>query len=121
MNKIKPKTYVPHERFVCDWTVKKKCLFQYGMLSSYVTDGIERKKYGMFSFKQSKWLEKGIKFDYQKQNKAKNDSEKGFHKIPNTEIYGKTMENVRIRCKKEFNRKGDGKKILKEQSKRTFF
>ena len=32
----------------------------------------------IFSFKQSKWLEKNISFNTQKRSKAKNDFEKDF-------------------------------------------
>ena len=35
-------------------------------------------------------------------------------------FYGKTMENIRNRCKIEFIRKDDNKKIIKQQSKLIF-
>ena len=40
----------------------------------------------IFSFKQSKWLKKRISFDTQKRNRAKNDIEKDFYKLPNIAI-----------------------------------
>ena len=53
------------------------------------------------SYKQSKWLENYISFNTQKRNKATNDFEKDFSKLLINEFYGKTMENVRNRLKKE--------------------
>ena len=66
------------------------------MLKFYVRHGmVVEKIHEIISFKQSKWLlEKYISFNTQKRNKAKNESEKDFHKLLNDAAFGKMMENV---------------------------
>ena len=63
-------------------------------------------------------MEKYIKFKTQKRNKAKNDFEEDFYELFNNAIYGKTMEKVRSRIKREFILKKETDKIIK-QSKLT--
>ena len=65
-------------------------------------------------------MENYISFKTQKRNKAENDFEKDFYKFFNNAIYGKTMENDRIRRKVEIIRKDDTDKIIKQQSNLTF-
>ena len=74
---------------------------------------IVEKIHELISFKQSKWLEKDIKFNTQKRNKAKNEFNKDFYKFLNNAFYGKTMENVRNRLGLEFIKKYEYKKIIK--------
>ena len=74
----------------------------------------------VISFEQSKWLEKYIDFNTQKRNQAVNDFEKDFYKLLNNAFYGKTMENVRNRCKIEIIERDDYNKILRWQRKLTF-
>ena len=63
------------------------------MLKFYVRHGmIVDKIQEIFSFKESKWLEKYIGFNTEKRNRARNDSEKDFYKLLNNAFYGKTME-----------------------------
>ena len=91
------------------------------MLEFYIKHGmIVDKVHNVISFKQSKWLEKYIKFNTQKRNQAVKDFEKGFYKLLNNAFYGKTMENVRNRLKIKFIKKDDYKEIIKHQSKLTF-
>ena len=94
------KNYVSHKNLICDWTDKKKYLIHYRMLKFYVRHGMKfNKVHSVTSFKQSNWLEKYIDFNTQKRNRTVNDFEKHFCKLLNNPFYGKTMENVRIRCK----------------------
>ena len=121
MTKIKPDTYTQTKKLICDWSDKKNYLVHYRMLKSYVKHGmIVDKFHEIISFKQSKWLEKYIKFNTQKRNQAVNDFEKDFYKLLNNAFYGKTMENVRNRCKIKFIKKDDINEIIKQQSKLTF-
>ena len=121
MKSIIPKNYVSHKKLICDWTDKKNYLIHYRMLKFYVRYGMKIKKvHSVISFKQSKWLEKYIDFNTQKRNQAKNDFEKDFYKLLNNAFYGKTMENVRNRCKIEIIKRDNYDKILKQQRKLTF-
>ena len=65
-------------------------------------------------------VRKKIDFITQKRNQAVNDFEKDFYKVLNNAFYGKTMENVRNRCKIEFIKRDECNKILKQQRKLTF-
>ena len=115
------KNYVSHKDLICDWTDKKNYMIHCRMLKFYVRHGMKiNKVHSVISFKQSKWLEKYIHFNTRKRNQAVNDFEKNFYKILNNAFYGKTMENVRKRFKKEFIKKDEYDKILKQQKKLTF-
>ena len=106
MKAIKPDNYTSTKKLICDWSDKKNNLVHYRLLKFYIRHGmIIDKVHNIRSFKQSKWLEKYISFNTQKRNKAKNDFEKDFHKFLNNAFYGKTMENVRNRFKKNLLRK----------------
>ena len=121
MKKIKPKNYTKSKKLLCDWTDKKNYLIHYRTLKVYVRFVLVIDKiHEIISFKQSKWLEKYIKFNTQKRNKAKSNFEKDFYKILNNAFYGKCIENVRNRVRLEFNKKDDYTEILKQQSKLTF-
>ena len=121
MKSIKPENYGKSKKLICDWTDKKKYLIHYRMLKFYVRHGmLVEKIHEIISFKQSKWLEKYISFNRQKRNKAKNDLKKDFFKLLNNAAFGKFLENVRNRLGLELIKKGDIKKIIKQQSKLTF-
>ena len=121
MKSIKPENYTKSKKLICDWTDKKKYLIHYRMLKFYVRHGmIVEKIHEILSFKQSKWLEKYISFNTQKRNRAKNDFEKDFFKLLVNAAFGKFLENVRNRLGLELIKKGDIKKIIKQQSKLTF-
>ena len=121
MKSIMPKNYVSHKKLVCDWTDNRNYLIHYRMLKFYIRHGMKIKEvHRVISFKQNKWLEKYIDFNTQKRNQAVNDFEKDFYKLLNNAFYGKTMENVRNRCKIEIIKRDDHNKILRWQKKLTF-
>ena len=121
MQSIMPENYVSHKKLICDWADKRNYLIHYRMLKFYIKHGMKIKQiHSVISFKQSKWLEKYIDFNTQKRNQAVNDFEKDFYKLLNNAFYGKTMENVRNRCKIEIIKRTDYNKILKWQRKLSF-
>ena len=77
------------------------------------------KIYEIISFKKSKWLENLINFKTQKRNLATNDFKKDFYILLNQAFYGKALENVKNRVKKEFLKKEDNDQF-KQQSKIAF-
>ena len=82
MNKTKPENYISDKKLICDWTDEKNYLVHYRMLNLYVRHGmIVVKVHEIISFKQSKRLEKYIRFNTQKRNKAKNDFEKYIFRL----------------------------------------
>ena len=102
MKSVKPENYTKSKKLICDWTDKKKYLIHYRILKFYVRHGmIVEKIHEIISFKQSRWLEKYISFNTQKRNKAKNNLEKDFFKLPNNAafwyIFRKCSEAIRIR------------------------
>ena len=116
MKEIKPDTYTPTKKLICDWSYKRVYLVHYRMFKIYVRHGMEIENvHSVISFKQSNWLEKNISLNTQKRNRAKNDFEMNFYNLLNNAFYGKTMENVRNRKKVEFIKKDDTDKIMKQQ------
>ena len=115
MKKIKPSTHNETRKLLCDWTIKRNYLIHYRMLKFYLRHGvIVDKIHEIISFKQSKRLEKYIKFNTQKRNKAKTDFERDFRKLLNNAFYGKTKENVPNRLLKKFNKKDNTDEIIKQ-------
>ena len=74
----------------------------------------------IISFKQSRWLDKYIKFITQKRIRAKNEFENVFYKFFKDAFYGRTVENVRKRLRLEFIKNYEYKKIINQLSKLTF-
>ena len=117
MKRIKPKTFISNKKLICDWTDKKKYLIHYRMLKFYVRHGmVIDKVHEKIFFKQSKWLEKYKNFNTQKRNQAAIDFDKGFCKLLKNAFYGKTIENVRNRCTKDFIKKDETHKIIQKNN-----
>ena len=74
----------------------------------------------IISFKQSKGLEKNIRFITQKRKKGENDFEKDFFNLLVNAAFGKALENGRNRLELELFQKDDIKNIINPQSKLTF-
>ena len=84
MKELKPETYTQNKKLLCDWSDEKNYLSHNRMLKYYVRHGvIVQKVYERISYKQSKWLEKFIRFNTQKRKTAKSKFEKDFYKLLN--------------------------------------
>ena len=71
MKEIQAKNYIKSIKLICDWTDKKNYLIHNRMLKFYVRLGMVVEKFHeTISFKQSKWLEKNINFNTQKEKKG---------------------------------------------------
>ena len=116
MKKIKSKNYISHNKSIFDWTDRNKYLVHYKLLKIYVRHGMLMDKvHEKISFKQSKWLVNNINFITQERNQAVKGFEKAFYNKLNNAFYGKTMENVRNRCTKDFIKKDETDKNIKQQ------
>lgn len=89
---------------------KEKYIVHYHMLKLALEHGLVLKKvHRVLQFRQSAWLKPYIELNTKHRAQANNDFEKDFYKLLNNAIYGKTMENLRLRSDIRLVNKWDGR------------
>lgn len=89
---------------------KERYVVHYGMLKLAIRHGlIVKKVHQILRFKQSCWLKPYIELNIELRKLAKNDFEKEFFKLFINVIFGKTIENLRLRVDIKLVNKWGGK------------
>ena len=77
---------------------KVKYVVHYKNLKYYLSLGMKLVKiHRILSFKQSNWLKSHVDFNTKKRQESTDEFNKGWHKLLNNCIYGKSIENQRKR------------------------
>ena len=107
------------EKLICSFLPKKNYVIHYKNLKQYLEEGMILKKvHRGIKFYQTPWMEPYIRKNTNLTKEAKNAFEKDFFKLMNNSVFGKTIENIRIR--QSVILVDDRKKALKLTSKPNF-
>ena len=105
---------------------KEKYVIRYENLKFYLKLGLKLKKlHRVLEFNQSQWLKPYIKWNTytknrsRKKEKNKDKDKKALYKLMNNAIYGKTMENLRIKIK--FKTSKQGKRLFQMYIETTLY
>ena len=94
---VERENHCPTNKLLLNLYDKKEYVMHYRNLKLYTSLGIEITKiHKVSTFKQSKWLKQYIDFNSSKRALAQNDLKK-ISSLMNNAMFGKTMENFRIR------------------------
>ena len=107
------------EKLICHFKPRQNYVVHYRNLRQYLELGMRiTAVHRGISFYQSSWMEPYIRKNTELRKKAANNFEKGFFKLMNNSVFGKTIENIRKRQNIELidNRK----KAVKLTSKPNF-
>ena len=86
------------EKLVSTFLPKTNYVSHYQNLIQYLQLGIKLKNvYRGIQFFQSEWMKPYIEKNTKLRMKSKNSFEKGFFKLMNNSVFGKTIENIRKR------------------------
>ena len=84
------------EKLVPNLYYKRKYVIHIKALKQAIDHGLVLERiHRAIEFKQSAWMREYIDFNTRLRTAAKNDFEKDFHKLMNSSVFGKTMENIR--------------------------